>query len=128
MTAIRHRTARTRANSVRVGASSDWPSDKGWPMYSRFTSGGKQLSFANGTVNVKLDSTRADVKALAKTKSDGAHAGYLLKWGTTTGTLATRNTSTTFVLDADSALKYKLKDDGTGLLLLPKGGFLLIIK
>ncbi len=106
----------------------DWPSDKGWPMYSRFTKGGKQLSFANGTVNVKLDSTRADVRALAKTKSDGAYAGYLLKWGTTTGTLATRNTSTTFVLDADSALKYKLKDDGTGLLLLPKGGFLLIVK
>lgn len=106
----------------------DWPSDKGWPMYSRFTKGGKQLSFANGTVNVKLDSTRADVKALAKTKSNGAYAGYLLKWGTTTGTLATRNTSTTFVLDADSALKYKLKDDGTGLLLLPKGGFLLIVK
>ena len=106
----------------------DWPSDKGWPMYSRFTSGGKQLSFANGTVNVKLDSTRADVRALAKTKSDGAYAGYLLKWGTTTGTLATRNTSTTFVLDADSALKYKLKDDGTGLLLLPKGGFMVIVR
>ena len=106
----------------------DWPSDKGWPMYSRFTSGGTQLSFANGTVNVKLDSTRADVKALAKTKSDDAYAGYLLKWGTTTGTLATRNTSTTFVLDADSALKYKLKDDGTGLLLLPKDGFVLIVK
>ena len=106
----------------------DWPSDKGWPMYSRFTSGGKQLSFANGTVNVKLDSTRADVKALAKTKSDGAYAGYLLKWGTTAGTLATRNTSTTFVLDADSALKYKLKDNGTGLLLMPKGGFMLIVK
>jgi len=105
-----------------------WPVDKGWPMYSRYTYGGKQLSFANGTVNVKLDPTRADVKALAKTKSDGAYAGYLLKWGTTTGTLATRNTSTTFVLDADSALKYKLKDDGTGLLLLPKGGFLLIVK
>lgn len=106
----------------------DWPSDKGWPMYSRFTSGGKQLSFANGTVNVKLDSTRADVKALAKTKSDGAYAGYLLKWGTTAGTLATRNTGTTFVLDADSALKYKLKDNGTGLLLMPKGGFVLIVK
>jgi len=105
-----------------------WPVDKGWPMYSRYTYGGKQLSFANGTVNVKLDPTRADVKALAKTKSDGAYAGYLLKWGTTTGTLATRNTSTTFVLDADSALKYTLKDDGTGLLLLPKGGFLLIVK
>jgi hypothetical protein len=106
----------------------DWPSNKGWPMYSRYTSGGKQLSFANGTVNVKLDSTRADVKALAKTKSDGAYAGYLLKWGTTAGTLATRNTGTTFVLDADSALKYKLKDNGTGLLLMPKGGFLLIVK
>ena len=106
----------------------DWPSDKGWPMYSRYTKGGKQLSFANGTVNVKLDPTRADVKALAKTKSDGAYAGYLLKWGTTAGTLATRNTSTTFVLDADSALKYKLKDDGTGLLLMPKGGFMLIVK
>ena len=106
----------------------DWPSDKGWPMYSRYTKGGKQLSFANGTVNVKLDSTRADVRALAKTKSDGAYAGYLLKWGTTAGTLATRNTGTTFVLDADSALKYKLKDNGTGLLLLPKGGFLLIVK
>ena len=106
----------------------DWPSDKGWPMYSRFTNGGKQLSFANGTVNVKLDSTRADVRALAKTKSDGAYAGYLLKWGTTAGTLATRNTGTTFVLDADSALKYKLKDNGTGLLLMPKGGFMLIVK
>ena len=106
----------------------DWPSDKGWPMYSRYTKGGKQLSFANGTVNVKLDTTRADVKALAKTKSDGAYAGYLLKWGTTAGTLATRNMGTTIVLDADSALKYKLKDDGTGLLLMPKGGFMLIVK
>ena len=106
----------------------DWPSDKGWPMYSRFTNGGNQLSFANGTVNVKLDSTRADVKALAKTKSDGAYAGYLLKWGTTAGTLATRNTGTTFVLDADSAVKYKLRDDGTGLLLLPKCGFMVIVQ
>lgn len=106
----------------------DWPSDKGWPMYSRFTSGGNQLSFANGTVNVKLDSTRADVRALAKTKSDGAYAGYLLKWGTTAGTLATRNAGTTFVLDADSAVKYKLRDDGTGLLLLPKCGFRVIVQ
>ena len=41
---------------------------------------------------------------------------------TAAGTLATRNTGTTFVLDADSAVKYKLRDDGTGLLLLPKYG------
>jgi hypothetical protein len=106
----------------------DWPSDKGWPMYSRFTYGGKQLSFANGTVNVKLDPTRADVRALAKTKSGDAYAGYLLKWGTAAGTLATRNTGTTFVLDADSALKYKLKNDDTGLLLLPKNIFIIIVK
>ena len=72
--------------------------------------GGKQLSFASGTVNVKLDPTRADVRALAKTKSGDAYAGYLLKWGTAAGTLATRNTGTTFVLDADSAVKYKLRD------------------
>ena len=106
----------------------DWPSDKGWPMYSRFTSGGNQLSFADGTVNVKLDPTRADVRALARTKSGDAYAGYLLKWGTAAGTLATRNTGTTFVLDADSAVKYKLRDDGTGLLLLPKCGFMVIVE
>lgn len=106
----------------------DWPSDNGWPMYSHFAKGGKQLSFANGTVNVKLDTTRADVRALAKTKSGDAYAGYLLKWGTAAGTLATRNTGTTFVLDADSAVKYKLRDDGTGLLLLPKCGFMVIVE
>jgi hypothetical protein len=106
----------------------DWPSDKGWPMYSLFTYGGKQLSFANGTVNVKLDTSRDDVRALAMTMDNGAYAGYLLKWGDDVGTQATRNTGTTFVLDADSALKYKLKNDDTGLLLLPKNIFIIIVK
>ena len=106
---------------------SDWPSDKGWPMYSRYTYGGKQLSFANGTVNVKLDITRADVQALAKTKENGTYAGYLLKWGTAAGTLATRNENTVFVLDEVSAQKYRLVSNSTGLLLRPKGGFIIAV-
>ena len=107
---------------------SGWPSDKGWPMYSRYTAGGKQLSFANGTVNVKLDITRADVQALAKTKENGTYAGYLLKWGTAAGTLATRNENTVFVLDEVSAQKYRLVSNSTGLLLRPKGGFVILVR
>ena len=106
---------------------SDWPSDKGWPMYSRYTRAGRQLSFANGTVNVKLDITRADVQALAKTKENGTYAGYLLKWGTAAGTLATRNENTVFVLDEVSAQKYRLVSNSTGLLLRPKGGFVIAV-
>ena len=50
------------------------------------------------------------------------------KIGLAAWTLVTRNAGTTFVLDADSAVKYKLKDDGTGLLLLPKCGFMVVVK
>ena len=105
-----------------------WPSDLGWPMYSRFNDANKTMSFADGTVNVLLDMSRSDMVTLAKTRIDGNYAGYLLKWGTEAGTLATRNTNTRFALDAESARKYQLVANGTGLLLRPKRGLMIIVK
>ncbi len=105
-----------------------WPNSLGWPMYSRFTDANKTMSFADGTVNVSLDMSRSDMVTLAKTKIDGNYAGYLLKWGTEAGTLATRNTNTRFALDAESARKYQLVANGTGLLLRPRGGLMVIVR
>ena len=105
-----------------------WPAAKGWPMYSRFSNGNKQMSFANGTVNVKLYMSRADMKTLARTKANGEYAGYLLKWGTGAGQLATKNANTKFVLDSASASQYRLVVDDTGLLLRPDPGLILIVQ
>ena len=105
-----------------------WPSSLGWPMYSRFSGGNKTMSFADGTVNVSLNMSRADMVTLAKTKVDGAYAGYLLKWGTEAGTLATRNANAKFALDAESAQKYQLIANGTGLLLRPRCGLMVIVR
>lgn len=114
-----------------VGSTMDltaWPSSLGWPMYSRLSSANTTMSFADGTVNVSLNMSRADMVALAKTKVDGAYAGYLLKWGTEAGTLATRNANTKFALDAESAQKYQLIANGTGLLLRPRCGLMVIVR
>ena len=105
-----------------------WPSSLGWPMYSRFSGGNKTMSFADGTVNVALNMSRADMVTLAKTKVDGTYAGYLLKWGTEAGTLATRNANAKFALDAESAQKYQLIANGTGLLLRPRCGLMVIVR
>ena len=105
-----------------------WPNSLGWPMYSRFSDGNKTMSFADGTVNVLLDMSRSDMVTLAKTRIDGNYAGYLLKWGTEAGTLATRNTNTRFALDAESARKYQLVANGTGLLLRPRVGLMVIVR
>ena len=105
-----------------------WPSSLGWPMYSRLSSANTTMSFADGTVNVALDMSRADMVTLARTKVDGAYAGYLLKWGTEAGTLATRNANAKFALDAESAQKYQLIANSTGLLLRPRCGLMAIVR
>ena len=106
-----------------------WPSASGWPMYSRSSSNGNRtMSFADGTVNVALDMTRTDMVALADTKAGGEYAGYLIKWGSADGTLATRNEHTVFALDAESAVKYRLVADATGLLLRRKGGLCIVVR
>ena len=107
---------------------SAWPSNLGWSMYSRFNNDNRTMSFADGTVNVTLNMGRADMVTLAKTRVDGNYAGYLLKWGTEAGTLATRNANTTFALDAESAKKYRLVSNATGLLLRPRGGLCIVVR
>ena len=66
--------------------------------------------------------------ALADTKVDGEYAGYLIKWGSADGTLATRNENTVFALDAESAVKYRLVANATGLLLRPKRGICIFVR
>ena len=107
----------------------EWPSSAGWPMQSNFTNGDgvKGVTFAAGTANsptavtVRLDANRADVKALACSKTDGAYCGYLLRWND-------KPEHVVFSLDAASASKYKLVSNGTGLMLRPLPGFMLIVR
>ena len=88
----------------------------GWPVYSRSTNGNKQLSFANNaTITVKITG-REDALTLAKAESEGDKGTYLLKWGTESGTYATRPTNTVFEIDDDAyARGFYLEDDETGL-------------
>ena len=107
---------------------SEWPQDAGWPVFTRYTVGNRQLKFVNGTVTVKLDPARADIKTLAQTKVNGEYAGYLVKWGTGAGQLATKNDNTTFVLDSESSKRFRLTVDSTGLLLSPLPGLVIIVQ
>lgn len=73
---------------------------------------------AGGTVTVSL-AGRTDLKTIAESESN-----YIVKWSEYYGQPAT----TTFKLDAESAQKFKLKSDATGLRLNEKKGFMLIVK
>ena len=100
-----------------------WPSAadaSGWPVASKFTSGTKNISFEGGTVTVKLDETREDVKTLSRKKTDGSYSGYLLKWASAP--------SAEFSLDPVSNVRYRLVKDASGLLLMPRPGLAVIVR
>jgi len=107
----------------------EWPNEAGWPVQSNFTNGDgvKSVAFAEGTaespvaVTVRLDANRADVKTLAYSKTDGDYSGYLLRWDA-------KPEYVVFSLDAESASKYKLVANGTGLLFRPRGGLMIIVQ
>ena len=87
------------------------------PLTSSFTKGKKTIDFAaNAKVTVDL-SGRADVSALAKS------GDYVVTWTEATAPGA----DVTFRLDAETAAKYTLKADATGLR-LGRGGFMLIVR
>ena len=107
----------------------EWPVAAGWPMSSRFSSGGgvQDVTFATGTadrptvVTVRLDTNRADVMALAASRMDGTHNGYLLKWDV-------KPDGIVFSLDEESASKYRLVANSTGLLLRLRIGFMVVVQ
>jgi hypothetical protein len=72
----------------------------------------------NGTVTVNL-AGRTDLKTIAESESN-----YIVRWNSYYG----QPTTTTFRLDAETAQKFKLKSDATGLRLNKKKGFMLIVK
>lgn len=95
-----------------------WPAKLGWPMYSR-ASGTTTLKFATGaTVTVKL-AGRADIGQLVREKT------YLLKWNT--GTKKPENV--TLVLEESLCHdNYRLEMDETGIRLIRRPGFSLLVK
>ena len=99
-----------------------WPADSGWPMYSRFTSGKKDLGFASGTaespsvVNVNL-AGRTDHKALAKSETP-----YIVTW-------SGRPENVKFVLDPQTkADGYRLVPEAAGLRLHRYTGFIILVR
>ena len=79
-----------------------WPADSGWPMYSRFTGGKKDIGFASGTaeapsiVNVNL-AGRTDLNAVRKSENP-----YVVTW-------SSQPANVNFVLDAQSRTKATAK-------------------
>ena len=71
-----------------------------------------------GTVTVNL-AGRADLETIA-----GSESNYIVKWSTYYG----QPTTTKFRLDAETAKKFSLRSDATGLRLNKKKGFMLIVK
>ncbi len=72
----------------------------------------------NGTVTVNL-AGRADLETIA-----GSESNYIVKWSTHYG----QPTTTTFRLDAETAQKFSLRSDATGLRLNKKKGFMIIFQ
>ena len=80
------------------------------------------VSFEEGaTVTVHVDG-RTDLGTLARTKEDGAYAGYLMKWNTRP------DASVKFILDGDAAQKYRLVCTDDGLVLRPPFGFMILFR
>ena len=99
-----------------------WPADSGWPMYSRFTGGKKDLGFASGTaespsvVNVNL-AGRTDLNAIRKSESP-----YIVTW-------SSQPANVDFVLDAQSrANGYRIYSEAEGLRLKRFTGFMILVK
>ena len=99
-----------------------WPADSGWPMYSRFTSGKKDIGFASGTaespsvVNVNL-AGRTDHKALAKSETP-----YIVTW-------SARPENVKFILDPQTkADGYRLVPEAAGLRLHRYAGFIILVR
>ena len=79
----------------------------------------RTVQFASGaTVTVNL-AGRTDLKTIAESESN-----YIVKWDSTFG----QPTTTTFRLDAETAQKFSLRSDATGLQLNKKKGFMLIVQ
>ena len=72
----------------------------------------------NGTVTVNL-AGRADLETIA-----GSESNYIVTWSTYYG----QPTTTTFRLDAETAQKFSLRSDATGLQLNKKKGFIIIFQ
>ena len=99
-----------------------WPVDSGWPMYSRFTGGKKDIGFASGTaeapsiVNVNL-AGRTDLIALKNSESP-----YIVTW-------SSQPANVDFVLDAQSrANGYRIYSEAEGLKLKRFTGFMILVK
>ena len=99
-----------------------WPEDSGWPMYSRFTGGKKDIGFASGTaeapsiVNVNL-AGRTDLIALKNSESP-----YIVTW-------SSQPANVDFVLDAQSrANGYKIYSEAEGLRLKRFTGMVILVK
>jgi len=99
-----------------------WPADSGWPMYSRFTSGKKDIGFASGTaespsvVNVNL-AGRTDLNAIRKSENP-----YIVTW-------SSQPANVNFVLDAQSrADGYRLYSEAEGLRIKRFTGFIILVK
>ena len=80
----------------------------------------KTVQFASGTVTVNL-AGRTDLKTIAE-RADN----YIVKWSTDSG--MGEPSGTTFKLDAETAVRFKLKKDSTGLQLVRVKGFICIIR
>ena len=79
----------------------------------------RTVQFASGaTVTVNL-AGRTDLKTIAESESN-----YIVKWDSTFG----QPTTTTFRLDAETAKRFSLRSDATGLRLNKKKGFIIIVK
>ena len=99
-----------------------WPADSGWPMYSRFTSGKKDLGFASGTaespsvVNVNL-AGRTDLNAIRKSENPYS------------GTWSSQPANVEFVLDAQShADGYRIYPEAGGLRLKRFTGVMILVR
>ena len=99
-----------------------WPVDSGWPMYSRFTGGKKDIGFASGTaeapsiVNVNL-AGRTDLNAVRKSENP-----YVVTW-------SSQPANVNFVLDAQSrANGYRIYSEPEGLRLKRFTGFMILVK
>ena len=117
---FRPETAYFRGLGMLDGSTLDlraWPAGAGWPVYSHFTRGATNLTFAaNAVVNVNL-AGRTDLKTLAKSASP-----YLLTW-------SSEPTSVEFALDASTrAAGYRLRRDASGLRLEYGKGLMLIVR
>ena len=73
------------------------------------------MTFASGaTVGVDL-SGRTDLKELAKSATP-----YVVTWSS--------QPNATFTLDAETAERFKIKPDGTGIKLVRRSGFTIIVR